>query len=150
MQSVRVSMFVKTLLVTLVALSVCPSLANAQAAAEGTFTLPFKTRWGKAVLPPGDYEFCIESAGMPGIVRVRREAKGAPVAMIVANGWESGNPSGPNQLVFVNTGEEFAVQSLHLEKLGFVFYFRTPQLKKQTVARVPEPAQRASNSAIGK
>ena len=41
------------------------SLASAQSAMKGEFTLPFEVHWGKAVLPAGQYSFNLPTTSAP-------------------------------------------------------------------------------------
>lgn len=128
----------KSLILVLVAAGFSSRPAAAQASVEGKFTLPFEAHWGNAVLQPGDYTFSILSTGLPAIVVVRREPRGARVAMVMARGWDSGGSSDHSVLTVARSGGKVSISSLYLEELGLTFYYSIPQPNRELVARAPE------------
>ena len=61
--------------VVLMAAALTPSVASAQPAMQGKFTLPCTTYWGAAVLPAGEYSFTVTKANSQvDIIRVRGAA----------------------------------------------------------------------------
>lgn len=150
MKSTRSLSLVKGLLLLLLTAGLSPNGARAQAAVEGKFTLPFEARWGRAILPPGDYAFSIQSTSLPAIVTVRRGSRGAPTAMIAAQGYDQATPAKRNELVFARRGRQLIVESLHLEDLGFIFRYPIPQAEKELVVRSPKLAQQGSTLGAAK
>ncbi len=140
---------------TLAALAAClfGGVAGAQhgpAIYKGKFTLPFETRWGRVVLPAGDYTFTVDSASLPATVIVRSagESKAAPMIMAQAVSQHTG--SGQSALIVVrHSGSGGVVHGLQLAELGVDFEYAMPQ-GTQLVAEAPQLFQRIGISAAGK
>ena len=81
MKSIRRFSFFKMLVLTIAAMCASSIPAHAQAA-TGTFSLAHRVRWASAVLPPGDYEFSLDSQDSPARITVR-QVGGSIVAMIL-------------------------------------------------------------------
>ena len=65
MNSNRSLRLVKFLVLVLLTACFGASLANAQVAG-GKFTLPFEARWGRSILPPGNYSFTLDTTAGSG------------------------------------------------------------------------------------
>lgn len=90
--------------------------ANAQSALHGKFQLTSETRWGKAVLPAGEYSLTIESAAQPmRIVIQSADGKTGAIA-VAASSFDSA--AGGNYLVITGTGADREVRSMNLPQLG--------------------------------
>jgi len=90
--------------------------ANAQIALHGKFQLTSETRWGKAVLPAGQYSFVIESTQRP-VRMVIQSADGKTGAMAQAE--TSVNAAlGGSYLFITGTGPDRMVRSMNLPQLG--------------------------------
>jgi len=90
--------------------------ANAQATLHGKFQLTSETRWGKAVLPAGDYSLTIESADQP--VRIVIQAvNGKSAAMTFAVSSSDAAPGG-SYLFITGSGANRMVRSFNLPQLG--------------------------------
>ncbi len=147
MNSTRSFTLVRFLVLALLAACFNAGLASAQVSA-GKFTLPFETRWGRAVLPAGDYSFTLASGSLPAIVTVRGEGN---AAMIMATGGTSqGRISDQSALFVVRSGGKATVRSMYLEHLGLTFYYTAPKAGKQLVAQKPELIQPIPISVAGK
>ncbi len=86
MKSIRSSMLLKLLILTVGALGA--SLGSAQAQSTvGKFTLPHEARWGAVLLPPGSYTFSLRSATLPAAVMVAKagSAEGAIVLPLMVS-----------------------------------------------------------------
>ena len=146
MKAFRNISMVKTLLLALLMASLFPGLAHAQEALTGKFTLPFEVRWGKTILPAGDYSLTMPSTNLWGCVIVRREPNGETVALIRADTWEEARTSESSKLVFERRGEEEIVRSLYLKDKGYVFNYASRGKKEKIPARGPKPIQAARAS----
>jgi hypothetical protein len=90
--------------------------ANAQATLHGKFQLANETRWGKAVLPAGDYSLTIDSTQQP--VRIIIQAvHGKASAMALAETSVDAGPGG-SYLFITGSGADRMVRSLNLPQLG--------------------------------
>lgn len=91
-------------------------VGNAQTALHGKFQLTSQARWGKAVLPAGQYSFTIESSQQP-VRIVIQSADGKTSAMEQAE--TTSSPSlGGNYLFITGSGADRMVRSLNLPSLG--------------------------------
>jgi hypothetical protein len=90
--------------------------ANAQIPLHGKFQLASETRWGKAVLPAGNYSFTIESAQQP-VRIVIQSADGKTGAMAQAETSVNAAPGG-SYLFITGSGPERMVRSMNLPQLG--------------------------------
>jgi len=90
--------------------------ANAQATLHGKFQLASETRWGRAVLPAGEYSLTIESTQQP--VRIIIQAvNGKASAMGFAETSVDAAPGG-SYLFITGSGADRMVRSLNLPQLG--------------------------------
>jgi hypothetical protein len=89
---------------------------NAQIALHGKFQLTSQARWGKAVLPAGQYSFTIASTQQP-VRMVIQSADGKTSAMELA-GSTSGPSLGGNYLFITGSGADRTVRSMNLPSLG--------------------------------
>lgn len=153
MKSKGSSGLVKSVMFVLLVASLSPSLAKAQAAAEGKFSLPFATRWGTAILPPGDYSFSIKSAYPPSVIVVRPQSRQGAAAMILAQAYSTEGSSGTSALTVTrNEGKPF-VSALYLRELGLTLHYFVPpthRAKGEESARGPDRMPPASASGPAK
>lgn len=152
MNSTRSFSFKRCLTFALLSACIAAGVAGAQhspAIYEGKFTLPFETRWGKAVLPAGDYTFTVDSTALPATVTVHsvRESKTAP--MIMAQAISQHGTSGQSSLIVARNSGKGVVRGLQLAELGLDFEYAMPR-GMQLVAEAPQLFQRIGVSAAGK
>ncbi len=142
MKSKRRFSAVKTLFLALFMAGLLSGPAHAQETVAGKFTLPFATRWGKTILPAGEYSLTMPSPALWGFVMVRREPQGEPVAFIRADTWEEASSADSSKLVFERRGEEVRiVRALYLRVKGYVFNFSPREAKGKTPNREPKEIQ---------
>jgi hypothetical protein len=89
---------------------------NAQTALHGKFQLTSAARWGKAVLPAGEYSFTIESSQKP-VRIVIQSADGKTSAMQLAQSTSDASLGG-NYLFITGSGADRTVRSMNLPSLG--------------------------------
>jgi hypothetical protein len=121
---------------------------------KGTFTLPFETRWGKAVLPAGDYSFTIHTTKSPQLATIRGE-NGSVFAM--PSGYSNREVNGRSELILVRRGNKGTVRALALAAPGhgspnggIVFSYALPKAESPLLARAPELIQRVPVVVSGK
>jgi len=114
-------------------------LGSAQVSA-GRFTLPVETRWGTAVLPPGDYSFRLPSATLPAVVTV--SGQGQKVMIMVTGGTSEHEVSDGSSLTLIRVGQKAFVRSFDLGHLGTTFFYRPPKGQEVLMAEEPELIQR--------
>jgi hypothetical protein len=100
------------------------SLANAQSAIKGEFTLPSEVHWGRAVLPAGQYSFDLPSMRTPQMIQVRGE--GVNVMLMAQAVGDRPAPT-DSALVLVRQGDSNFVRSLRLAPLGVSLYYPSPK-----------------------
>jgi hypothetical protein len=90
--------------------------ASAQASLHGKFQLTSETRWGKAVLPAGEYSLTIDSTQQPFRMTVQA-INGKASAMTVAVSSTDAAPGG-SYLFITGSGADRTVRSMNLPQLG--------------------------------
>jgi len=91
-------------------------VGNAQTALHGKFQLTSQARWGKAVLPAGEYSFVINSTEQP-VRIVIQSADGKTSAVQLAES-TSGPSLGGNYLFITGSGADRTVRAINLPSLG--------------------------------
>jgi hypothetical protein len=94
--------------------------ANAQAAFQGKFTLPYEVRWGKAVLAPGDYLLTFTHDKMATMLIIRDVKSSRIVAYEPANIRED-STAGESALLIGGQGHQRVVYSFRATELGTTF-----------------------------
>jgi hypothetical protein len=118
--------------VVLFTIALATVAANAQASLHSKFQLTSQTRWGKAVLPAGEYSLTIESAAQPMRI-VIQSADGKTGAMAVAASSFDSAPGG-SYLVITGTGAAREVRSMNLPQLGTsLIYKPLTQRERETL-----------------
>lgn len=110
--------------------------ANAQTALHGTFQLTNDARWGKTVLPAGQYTFTINSVQSPIIIQ---SVKGKASVMAVAESSADAAPGG-SYLFITGSGADRLVRSMNIPQLGrsLVFNPLTPRERETLYAHTSE------------
>ncbi len=103
---------------------------------QGSFTLPFETRWGTAVLPAGDYTFKLDTVKY--VVTVYGENR-AP--MILSSSRNTDSTFGSNKLIVARHGSKGTVRTLRLAELQLAFNYSAPKGEPPMVAQEPELLQ---------
>src|SRR5436305_12363702 len=108
-KSYRSASFFKHSLTTMLGACLFLGLTNARPPdAVGKFTLPFEAKWGRAVLPAGDYSFTVgHIPGSPKILEVRSGPKAVVLVMAVTR--QESKPSKDNTLVAVRNGGQRSI-----------------------------------------
>lgn len=91
---------------------------------KGTCTLPFETRWGTAILPPGEYTLSVQSTALPARVTVR--GKNGSV-FITAQSLALRGDSDRNSFLLISKWRRGVVRSLYVSELGMAFNYATPK-----------------------
>ncbi|HUK26328.1 MAG TPA: hypothetical protein VLV49_17230 [Terriglobales bacterium] len=119
------------------------SIASAQ---SGTFKLPVEAKWGKAVLPAGDYSYAMEQGGEK-IVTIRSMEDGSSVMAVPASVSEM--PFGPSQLILTRSGRDVFVTALTMGDYGMTLNFAVPKPRVTSTAAVTTKGQ-ATLAAVSK
>ena len=147
MKSTRSLKSVRILLLAVLAAGLSASLASAQDY-EGKFTLPFEARWGKAVLPPGDYTFRVDPNQAPCMVSVSQGRQ--IVAFILTSDTSRGEVAGSSALIAVRSAGSYRIRALQLAEPGMVLEYSPPKAERQILAQQPVLFQRLPVIAAGK
>lgn len=105
------------LLFTLVAGAVA---ANAQTSFHGKFQLTTETRWGKAVLPAGQYSITMDSVQSPLVIQ-SQDGKVSTMAAALVGG--DAAPGG-NYIMVTGSGKDRQVRSINLPQFGRSLVFK--------------------------
>lgn len=147
MKTIRSLTLVKTLLVVAI-LCWSATLASAQSAIKGEFSLPFEAHWGQVVLPAGDYSFNLASVRAPTVIQIRGEQ--ANVLVMAQATTDLPSPTDESALVLVRSGSNRIVRSLRLGPLGVSLFYAPHKGKAVNVAQAPELIQRLPVHVTGK
>jgi hypothetical protein len=106
----------KSVLVALVLTCLAAGTASAQARYTGKVTLPFEVRWGKTMLPAGEYRFQVLAGGgfLTAINAVggKRSALAAPIAV------DEVAFSAADSLLLTKDGGQWGVREVRLPSQG--------------------------------
>lgn len=136
--------FLRGLMLVLGMAALSSGLAAAQ---SGTFHLSKEVRWGKSVLPAGDYSFSRDTGSPENVMIVRSEKDGWGIMLVAAS--FSGMPADKDQLVLTEHEGKAFVTSFALKDYG-VLNYSLPSEKEMTStasARMQRPPTLASASA---
>ena len=147
MKMIRSRGFVHTL-VLVTTLCWSASLASAQSAIRGEFTLPFDVHWGEAVLPAGQYTFDLPSTRTPKVIQVRGQS--ANVLLMAQGTADLPSLTEDSALTLVRSGGNHIVRSLRLGPIGTSLYYTPRKGDAVRVAQAPELIQRVPVRLYGK
>jgi hypothetical protein len=111
----------------LIAVCASASVASAQNAFKGKFTLPEDVRWGNASLPAGDYTMSVKSIGLPVLVTLEGSNGGTFIMTGVTDKRDLGGSS--NLTIERRNGDRF-VSKLYLADFGMELKYQVPSQAK--------------------
>jgi hypothetical protein len=111
---------VRLLLGVVIATFVFTAAANAQPSFAGKFTLPYEVRWGKAVLPAGDYVIRMDSTASPAKIS---PANGSSAGVYTEYPLVEDSHMSGVYLTITNNANERRVRSLNLPQFGKAIVF---------------------------
>jgi hypothetical protein len=117
--------------------------ANAQSGIQGRFTLPYETRWGQTVLPPGDYQLTFVDNSMSTRL-VIRDANSLQLVAFEPTDIRENSTGGPSALLIGTRGAQRVVYSLRIAELGEAFVYERPP----TQGHVPEEADQTQTVPV--
>ena len=128
-------------LLTLMTLMVMPTLASAQEASRGHFTLTHEVHWQHAIVPAGDYKFALKSRGASSLITMQKVSGAATGFILFANETsQADSSSNLSQLVLVSRNGRSFVSAMELPEFGQTLRFTVP-------SESPEP-HAAQTSAL--
>jgi hypothetical protein len=95
--------------------------ANAQTV-QGTFTLDHAARWGKTVLPAGDYRLKLDPGTDPAVVVISDATSGKKVGTVMCPITEDGS-KGHSALLIGRRGNQRVIYSFRVAELGESFVY---------------------------
>jgi len=132
----RTSTFIRVVLLALLTAVASVGLLSAEDS-KGTFTLPFEVRWGKAVLPAGDYSFKIDNTNY--VITIRGENL---AAMVLSPTPSPNKHAGSSELIIARQGKQGTVRALRLAEQNVVFSYPALRGEPPMLAQTPELLQR--------
>jgi hypothetical protein len=111
---------VRLLLGVVIATFVFTAAANAQPSFAGKFTLPYEVRWGKAVLPAGDYVIRMDSTASPAEIS---PANGSSAGVFTEYPLVEDSHMSGVYLTITNNANQRRVRSLNLPQFGKAIVF---------------------------
>ncbi len=114
----------KVVLFAAVLLATClfASLANAQSAFQGKFTLQDETRWADAVLPAGSYFITLDCGTGVCLAAIRNAENGRTIAHVLSGIADNG-AKGESALLIRGRGAQGVVHSFRVAELGQTFIY---------------------------
>ena len=108
------------------ALNLSPSLASAQEAARGKFTLTHDVHLGNAKLPAGEYRFSFDPDGGSRMLNLSKVSGNAHRVHVLVPDTEEAKPSDRSRLVLESTPEGSYVSAMQLPEFGMTLNFTVP------------------------
>jgi len=146
MNLLRKITFIRVLFLALLAIIASAAILSAEDY-SGKFTVPNQITWGKAILPPGDYEFKLNMNLFPYTLKIN----GKDTAVFVfASGMTDTARGGQSSLIVLRRGGKGIVRSLFLANEGRVYTYNLPKGEPPLVASEPLLIQRIPVVVSGK
>jgi len=122
-------------------LAVCFSAARLSAENwQVTFSLPFETHWGGAVLPAGSYTLKLDTVNNGRPMQLEQGAE--HIRFLLPLTTETPVTPARSQLLIVREGNTATVHILYIAELGTAFHFSVPEryeVYTRLMARADEP-----------
>jgi len=125
-------------LLAFASLNLAPTLATAQDAVRGKFTLTHDVHWSNALVPAGEYAFTLDSGGvMSMLVLSKMSGPRAGFLLAVHDVDELKTAPGANRLILETVAEDRYVSTMLLPEFGKTLRFPVPSPKQEKqMARV--------------
>lgn len=111
-------LFAAALLIT----CVCAGAANAEPLFKGKVNLPTQVRWGKAILPAGEYWVTLNSPSLPALLTIRT-TDGKRTVFVMPAEINRSNVKGTSAVVLHRRGNQATVQTLRITEAGLVLRY---------------------------
>ena len=108
------------------ALNLSPSLASAQEAARGKFTLTHEVHLGDAKLPAGEYEFSFDPDNDSRMLSLSKVSGNLTRFIVLVPDTEEAKPSDRSRLVLESTPDGTYVSAMQLPEFGMSLHFTVP------------------------
>lgn len=118
--------FVYAALLAVTSLNFAPSLASAQEAAHGKFTLTHDVHWGYATLPAGEYEFSFDPNGTSRMLALNKLSAPRTGFLLPVFDLEDAKSSDTSVLRLESTPAGSYVSEMLLPQFGMAVHFAAP------------------------
>lgn len=108
------------------ALNFKPSLASAQEAAKGKFTLTHEAHVGNATLAAGEYAFSYDPNSGTRMLSISKLSGARTGYMVLVSDTEDSKPSDQNRLLLEATPDGRYVSAMQLPEFGMTLRFTVP------------------------
>jgi len=129
--------FVYTALLAVSALNIAPTVAAAEQAAHGKFTLKHDVLWGTAKVPAGDYEFSYDPLAISPVLTITKMSGTRASYMVLIPASGVSKPSDANQLLLETSVDGSYVSAMRLPLSGVTLYFSVPSHSAKQMAKTP-------------
>ncbi len=124
MKTIRNYMYAALLAAT--ALNITPSLASAQEAAKGKFTLTHAAHLGNATLAAGDYAFSFDPDNGTRMLSISKLSGARTGYMVLVSDTQDSKPSDLSRLILESTPDGSYVSAMQLPEFGLTLRFTVP------------------------
>ncbi len=108
------------------ALNFTPTLASAQEAAKGKFTLTHEAHLENATLAAGDYAFSFDPDNGTRMLSINKLSGARTGYMVLVSDTEDSKPSDQNRLILEATTDGSYVSAMQLPEFGMTLRFTVP------------------------
>ncbi len=113
-------------LLTATALNIAPSLASAQEAAKGKFTLTHAAHLGNATLAAGEYAFSFDPDNGTRMLNINKLSGARTGYMVLVSDTQDSKPSDMSRLILESTPDGSYVSAMQLPEFGMTLRFTVP------------------------
>lgn len=118
--------FAYAALLAFTTLNVAPSLASAQEAARGKFTLAHDVYWGNAKVPAGDYEFSYNPDANARMLSLNKLSGDRTGYLLIVASTEDAKASDLSRLILETKFGGSYVRAMQLPESGMTLHFNVP------------------------
>jgi hypothetical protein len=118
--------FAYATLLAFTALNFAPSLASAQEAVRGKFTLTHEVHFGNAKVPAGDYVFTFDPDATTRMLTLSKMSGARAGYLVLIPSTDDAKPSDVSRLVLETTPEGSYVSAIQLPQFGMTLHFNVP------------------------
>jgi hypothetical protein len=118
--------FAYAALLAFTTLNVAPSLASAQEAARGKFTLSHDVYWGNAKVSAGDYEFSYNPDANARMLNLNKLSGDRTGYLLIVASTEDAKASDLSRLILENKFGGSYVRAMQLPESGMTLHFNVP------------------------
>jgi hypothetical protein len=108
------------------ALNFAPTMASAQEAAKGKFTLTHEAHLGNATLAAGEYAFSFDPDNGTRMLSINKLSGARTGYMVLVSDTEDSKPSDQNRLILESTTDGSYVSAMQLPEFGMTLRFTVP------------------------